>query len=125
MILCDTNILISVFSGRKDTIEQFEKIGLDNIILSSVTVMELYQGMTNKRELAEMKRKISPYVVVQINDEISAKAIELMDLYNLSHNLQIADALIGASAIVYELDFYTYNLKDFQFMPNIKLYQLQ
>jgi hypothetical protein len=124
MILCDTNILISAFSGRKDTIEQLEKIGLDNIVLSSVTVMELYQGMTNKRELLVMKKNINSYTVIQINEETSKKAIELMDLYNLSHNLQIADALIGATAIVYELDFYTYNLKDFQFMPNIKLYQL-
>ena len=125
MILCDTNILISAFSGRKDTIEQLEKIGLDNIVLSSVTVMELYQGMTNKRELLAMKKNINSYNVIQINEDTSKKAIELMNLYNLSHNLQIADALIGASAIIYELDFYTYNLKDFQFMPNIKLYQLQ
>jgi hypothetical protein len=125
MVLCDTNILISVFSGRKDTIEQLDKIGTNNIILSAVTVMELYQGMTNKKELLAMKKNIRFYDVLEIDERISEKAVQLMDLYNLSHNLQIPDAIIGASAIIYQFDFYTYNLKDFQFMPNIKLYQLQ
>ena len=87
--------------------------------------MELYQGMTNKKELLAMKKNILFYDVLEIDERISAKAVELMDLYNLSHNLQILDVIIGASAIVYQFDFYTYNLKDFQFMPNIKLYQLQ
>jgi predicted nucleic acid-binding protein len=58
MILCDTNIFIIAFNGRQDTIEQLDKIGLDEIVLSAVTVMELFQGMGNKEELAQMKKKI-------------------------------------------------------------------
>jgi predicted nucleic acid-binding protein len=50
MILCDTNILISAFNGRLD------KIGIDNILIPSMTVMELYRGMSNKKELADMKK---------------------------------------------------------------------
>ena len=45
MVLCDTNIFISAFNGRQDTIDQLDKIGLDEIVLSAVTVMELFQGM--------------------------------------------------------------------------------
>jgi len=54
MVLCDTNIFISAFNGRKGTIDQLDKIGLDEILLPAVTVMELFQlfqGMVNKAEI--------------------------------------------------------------------------
>lgn len=65
MILCDTNIFISAFNGRIDTINQLNKIGLSEVALSAVTVMELLQGMGNKKELAQMKKKIRYYDVVK------------------------------------------------------------
>lgn len=123
MILCDTNIFISAFNGRQETIEQLERIGLENIVLSVVTLMELYCGMGNKTELARMKKKLKFYDVVHIDKDISAKAVELIASFKLSHNLQIPDAIIGASAIVYQIPLYTYNLKDFNFMPQIQIYQ--
>lgn len=70
MVLCDTNIFISAFNGRQDTIDQLDKIGLDEIVLSAVTVMELFQGMGNKEQLTQMKRKIKYYDIVQIDEDI-------------------------------------------------------
>lgn len=43
--------------------------------------MELLQGMGNKNELAQMKKRIKFYDVVQIDSAISAKAIELIESY--------------------------------------------
>jgi hypothetical protein len=87
MVLCDTNIFISAFNGRQDTIDQLNKIGLDKVVLSSITVMELFQGMGNKRELTQMKKKIKYYDVVQIDEVISQKAIEFIESFRLSHGL--------------------------------------
>jgi predicted nucleic acid-binding protein len=115
MVLCDTNIFISAFNGRKDTLDHLDKIGLNEIALSAVTVMELLQGMGNKKELSHMKKKIRFYDIVQIDEAISKKAIELIETYKLSHGLQIPDAIIGATAIVYQIPLYTYNLRDFLF----------
>lgn len=123
MILCDTNIFISAFNGRTDTINQLNKIGLGEIALSAVTVMELLQGMGNKKELAQMKKKIKYYDVVQIDKAISQKAIDFIESYKLSHGLLIPDAIIGATAIVHQIPIYTYNVKDFDFLPDIILYQ--
>jgi predicted nucleic acid-binding protein len=39
MVLCDTNIFISAFNGRVDTIDQLSKIGLADIVLSSITTI--------------------------------------------------------------------------------------
>ncbi len=123
MVLCDTNIFISAFNGREDSIDQLNKIGLKDIVLSSITVMELYQGMGNKNELTQMKKKIRYYDVVQIDEAVSQKAIEFIELFKLSHGLQIPDAIIGATAVVHQIPIHTYNLKDFDFLPGIIIYQ--
>ncbi len=122
MVLCDTNILINAFNGRVDTIQELNNIGYENIVLSAITVMELYQGMSNKTELAQMKKKIKYFDVVQFDEQVSEKAIELMLLFNLSHGLLIPDAIIGAAAILNQIPLYTYNLKDFRFMSGIIFY---
>ena len=122
MVLCDTNILIHAFNGRFDTIQQLNNIGYANILLSAITVMELYQGMGNKIELAQMKKKIKYFDVIQFDDQVSEKSIELIAQFRLSNDLQIPDAIIGATAIVHQIPLFTYNLKDFRFMPDIILH---
>jgi predicted nucleic acid-binding protein len=123
MIMCDTNIFIRAFNEMQDTIDQLQLIGYENIVLSSITVMELFQGMGNKKELAAMKKKIRYYDVVQFDADVSKKAVELMENYKLSHGLKIPDAIIGATSIVHDIMLFTYNLKDFDYMPSIKLYK--
>jgi hypothetical protein len=122
MILCDTNIFIHAFNGNEETIEQLKVIGGNNIVLSAITVMELYQGMGNKNELAQMKKKLRYYDIVHVDKFISNTAIDLIATFKLSHALQIPDAIIGATAIVYNIPLYTYNIKDFNFMPNINIH---
>lgn len=122
MILCDTNIFISALNNRQNIIEKMQNIGYDNIAISTITVMELFRGMDNKQQLNKMRKYLQYYDIVQITEQISEKAIELIYDFHLSHNLQIPDAIIGATAIEYNIPLFTYNLKDFRFMPEIKLY---
>jgi predicted nucleic acid-binding protein len=121
MVLCDTNIFIHAFNGRAATIERLQEIGLDQVALSVITLMGLYQGMSNKVELAQMKRKMRYYDVVDIDIATSKLAASLIENYKLSHNLQIPDAIIAATAVTYQIPLYTYNMKDFAFIPDIKL----
>jgi len=53
MILCDANVFIHAFNGNEKTIATLKIIGLQEIVLSAITLMELYQGMGNKSELAQ------------------------------------------------------------------------
>ena len=121
MVLCDTNIFIHAFNGRQSTIDRLQEIGLEQIVLSAITVMELYQGMSNKTELAQMKRKIRYYDVVEIDVETSKLATILIENFKLSHGLQIPDTIIGATAVIHQIPFFTYNTKDFDFIPGITL----
>ena len=122
MVLCDTNIFISAFNGRQDTISELDKIGFDDIVISSITLMELYQGMRNKTELAQMKKKMKYFDVIDIDAETSKLATDLIENFKLSHGLLIPDAIIGATSVIYRIPLFTYNLKDFSFIPNLDLY---
>jgi predicted nucleic acid-binding protein len=121
MVLCDTNIFINAFNGRQATIDRLQEIGLEQIALSVITIMELYQGMGNKVELAQMKKRIRYYDVVEIDNVTSRLATTLIENFKLSHGLQIPDAIIGATAVIHQIPLFTYNIKDFNFIPGIVL----
>ena len=103
-------------------IDTFKHIGAENVSVSAVTVMELYFGALDKHELIKIKKHINLLRIIHVNPEISEKAISLIEKYAKSHTLHIADALIAATAIYYQLELLTYNVKDFKFIENIKLY---
>jgi predicted nucleic acid-binding protein len=69
-----------------------------------------------------MKKRIKYYDVLEIDERVSRLSEKLIEKYALSHGLKIPDAIIGATAIVHEIEIYTYNIKDFHYLPNIKLY---
>ena len=123
-IVCDTNVFIKLFTGDAIVITELEKIGNHRILMPSVSMMERFCGMGNKLELQQMKKKIKHFNVLHLNEAASQKAIEILSEYRLSHGLSIPDALIGAMALAYNLELYTYNLKDFRFLKGIRLYSL-
>jgi predicted nucleic acid-binding protein len=85
MVLCDTNILIHAFNGEEETIDRLNSIGFEQIVLSSITVMELFQGMGNKLQLKRMKRKIQYFDIAEINIQTSRLATVLIENFKLSH----------------------------------------
>lgn len=62
-------------------------------------------------------------ITLPIQPEISNMAVDLVEHYCLSHKMDIEDALIAATAIFHEIELFTLNLKDFTFIPGIKIYQ--
>lgn len=122
LIICDTNIFINMLNRDKKTIQIINKIGLDYIAMTSITEMELLQGMGNKLELQKMQKTIKQFHIIDFTKEVSSLSVNLISKFSLSHNLQIPDAIIGATAITFNLPLFTYNVKDFKFMPNIRLF---
>ncbi|MGY6528971.1 MAG: PIN domain-containing protein [Cyanobacterium sp.] len=123
MILCDTNILIEFYKNNKEIINQLEKIGVSNLAISAITQSELYFGAINKNELNAIKKNLNFIYSCPINKKISDQFIVLMETYSLSHKLTIPDALIASTALVYQWELYTLNLKDFYYINQLKLYQ--
>lgn len=122
IILCDTNIIIEFYKENEAIINELKHIGQDNIAVSVVTIGELIYGAFNKKELTQILRDAANLHLFQINDAIGNKFIELMSNFSLSHNLTLPDALIAATALHYDVPIYTLNIKDFRFIPDLKLY---
>ncbi|MDD2717422.1 MAG: type II toxin-antitoxin system VapC family toxin [Candidatus Wallbacteria bacterium] len=121
MILCDTNVMIEYLKSDPRTVARVNKIGFPNIALSSITMMELSVGALNKNELRKIQKSLRPLPLLHIDNEISETALQLIEKYSKSHNLQIPDALIAATAIANNFKLLTYNLKDFQYIEGLQL----
>lgn len=119
MILVDSNILIRFSRGDHEA-ANWLKIN-DELMVSVVTELELLVGSRDKRHLKETKTFLSRFPVIDITPEISRRAAKLIEEYNLSHNLQVADSLIAATALVSDLELATINKKDFRYISGLKL----
>jgi predicted nucleic acid-binding protein len=127
-VICDTDVIIDYFDTRqsrhnltKRILE--EKIGLDNMMLSAISRMELMAGATTKRELVTLNKRLARFDTILIDPAITELSLSLLQTYKLSHGLALPESLIAASAIKMELPLFTYNIRDFKFIAKIKLYK--
>ncbi len=126
-IICDTDVMIDYWdktkprhAATKSTLEKsFE---LDNVVLSAVTKMELMLGATNKTDMARITKKLSRFNIALINNDITLLAFDLLQNYRLSHGLSLPDSIIAATALITNLELFTYNTKDFRFISKLKLH---
>ena len=85
--------------------------------------MELVQGMRNARELKNLKADLALWqvTILPITNAISDRASRLVEEHFLAHHLQLADALIAATAIEHKLPIVTSNTKHFQAVKTLKI----
>jgi predicted nucleic acid-binding protein len=83
--------------------------------------MELIQGVDNKEQLKQLKKKIKHYAMIDFTKEVSELSLQLIKNYKLSQNLQIPDAIIAATSVIYKIPLFTYNKKDFKYISGIQL----
>ncbi len=121
MMLVDTDVLIWYLRGNERAFDAIES--LNGFCMSVVTYMELVQGMRNKRELNALRQAIRAWdcKLLYITEEISARAMFAVEQHFLSHALQLADALIGATAIVHGLPILTANDKHYRILKDIRI----
>jgi predicted nucleic acid-binding protein len=90
--------------------------------ISAVTYMELIQGMKNKEEFRMFQKQIQKWNtdVIQIDKEISSRAVFYIQEYSLSHSMMLADALIAATVVQTNEVLLTANDKHYKYIPNIE-----
>ena len=100
MVLCDTDVMIEFFKGNVSTKNILEiDILPKNIALSATTLMELYFGAKSKKELILIKKFLSAFEILKLNEDVANVSLNLIEIYSKSHSLKIPDALIGATHI--------------------------
>ena len=120
-MIVDTDVLIWYSRKNNNAIELINS--LSQFSISVVTYMEIIQGVRDKNELKHFMKAL-PVLninVLQINELISTKAMFFVEQYALSYSMELADALIGATAIVNQLSLITANEKHYKHLPDIKI----
>jgi hypothetical protein len=119
-MLVDTDVLIWYMRGNDKAYRIIEN--LDNFSISVITYMELVQGMRNKRELNSLRQSMRYWnsKIIYISEEISAKAMFYVEQHFLNHSIELADALIGATAVANGLPLLTGNIKHYKIIKDVQ-----
>ncbi|NOT13131.1 MAG: type II toxin-antitoxin system VapC family toxin [Methylococcaceae bacterium] len=113
-MLIDTDLLIWYLKGNNAARQGIDR--LPGFFISVVTYIELLPGLRNKQELTALRHSLRNWntKALYISEEISAKALFYVEQYYLSHAVQLADALIGATAVANGLELLTGNVKHYR-----------
>ena len=120
-MLVDTDVLIWYLRGNERAREAIES--LPSFSVSVVTYMELVQGMRSQRELAALRRSLKNWNagVLYVNEEISIKAMFLVERHFLSDSLRLADALIASTALANGVPVLTANDKHYKAVSQLDI----
>ena len=122
MILIDSDILIDVARNVNGAVNCLQQVDQQfSAVVSSVTQMELIIGCRDKNELRSLDHFLERFQIINVSEQISETAIDLLKQYRLSHGLQIADALIAATAIVTDIQLISKNQRDYRFIEALRL----
>ena len=120
-MVIDTDVIIWYMKGNQKAYKTIENS--KNFFISVVTYMELVQGMRNKKELNNLRKALHDWnsKILYISEEISVKAMFFVEQHYLNHSIQLADALIGATAVAYGLPILTSNDKHYKILKDIQI----
>ena len=120
-MLIDTDVLIWNLRGNTNAADLLDNAG--GFTLSAVSYMELVQGVRNKADLRTLRKALQYWKasISPIDSEISTRAMFLMETYALSHNLQMADALIASTAISLGELLVTANDKHYRMIEELEI----
>jgi len=121
MMLIDTDVLIWNLRGNQRAQSFLD--ALPHLQLSAVTYMELVQGLRNKAELRALRQAMHYWdaEIEPLSEAVSSRAMYLVESYSLSHELQMADALIAATAITLGETLFTANDKQYRFIDDLEI----
>lgn len=120
-MIIDTDVIIWELRGNPKA----QRIILESIPfnISVVTYIELVQGMRNKTELQVFLKQLKRWSVgiIQLDGNISSRAMFYVEEFFLSHSMVLADALIAATAVEMNDVLLTANDKHYKHIPRMQV----
>ncbi len=114
-VLVDSDILIEVSRGRDQKIlSRWADLGSsdDVVMYSPVTVAELWAG-ARPQEYGALTELFRCLICAPMDDETGRKAGDFLRQYRKSHGIELADALIAATAVLNRASLWTRNRKHY------------
>ena len=124
-ILFDTDVLVESLRGNKRVNDILVELARKETLMACtpVSFAEIYRGIRS-HEKEKTALTLSTFTCIAIDQDIGKKAGEYLRSYSKTHGLEIADALIAASAIVHRMALCTFNWKHYP-MSDLRRYTLE
>lgn len=123
MILLDSSVLIELFrkKNKQDTLFYSLSRSDDDLNISSITYYEI--GIGNRKTHFDYWKKLSDQLtIIPFDKACSINAIEMyQELLRKNKMIDLADILIGATAITYKIPLATLNVKHFQRIDHLEI----
>ena len=117
-MLIDTDILIDYLRGHPNAVSFMEQ-HIDNLVISTVSVAELYQGVRDGHERTKLSRMVSALTVLPLTEEIAETAGLFRRDFRDRTGCGLADCMIAATASEHHLDLATLNAKHFKMLKTV------
>lgn len=111
-LLFDTDVLIDYLRDEKKAVTYIEALN-DTLLLSVITVAELYAGIRDKKEQDVIEQFLEVFQVIPLSSEIAKLGGALRCQYKKSHGTGLADALIAATALTQHATLITLNKRHY------------
>jgi predicted nucleic acid-binding protein len=120
-MLIDSDVFIWALKGHPKAIKLLDES--ENLEISVIAYMEIIQGARGKSELQTFDKYLKRLQIrtLHINEEISIMAFQHVKIYYHSHSVELKDALIGATGVIYNLPLATANYKHFKHIEGLEL----
>jgi tRNA(fMet)-specific endonuclease VapC len=124
--ILDTDWIINLLAGKKDTEEKIQQFDPEEIVINLVTVAEIYESAYNfanpEAHIQIFRSFLSNFQLLNLNFPIIEKFAEVRaHLRRRGQMISDFDILLGATALHYDLIVLTYNKKHFERIPDIKI----
>lgn len=123
-VISDTDVIIDFFSGIEpiaSTIEDLIQTG--RLALTSITVFELYVGITGKKRLKQIRDLVSILPVYPIKKEDAEYAATIYnELKTTGRLMGNQDILIAAVCLNHDIPLFSRNTEHFSRISNLRLF---
>lgn len=118
-ILADTDVMVDFLRGRPEAVA-WVRTHADRIVLSCVTVAELFAGVRGDTEMVVLNDLISIFRVAPLTTAIAKMAGRYRNDYAKSHGLGLADTMIAATTLSEGAELATLNIRHFPMIAGLK-----
>jgi tRNA(fMet)-specific endonuclease VapC len=129
LYLLDTDWIVDVLNGQEKAIHTAVELASAGLAVSIITYGELYEGATFARDpepaLSGLRSFLKGKAILPLTQPIMERFAQIRGSLPRPVRQQIGDLdiLIAATCLEHNLTLLTRNLKDFQKIPDLKLYQ--
>lgn len=113
-MIFDTDVLVWASRGNPNAARTID--AAPDRALSIVSYMELLQGARSKLEARQIRQSLRQlhFLILPLSEPIGGTAAAIVEEHALAHGIQLADALIAATAIETDHPLCTANVKHFR-----------